>query len=544
MQVWIVLSLLMAGGPRSVSPDLLHRMPRDLGATRLVIPGDHPLYRALEQAWNRGDAEGVRAALTALEETGQTFPEYGIAYLEPRPFAGLQVNGGPIPVSSFLNVREVELVVNPNTGDLIAFLAVDTSASTSVFHVLTLLSTDGGNTWTETYDWSGFSPYKIDAFYGMVSGTTYAYVADIYGTGNARLRRFPFATGEYDAGFGNVTVTTSADTLKELAAFANDGADFGYFLYLHSSGEVEYRYSPLGTPSFGTISTGVTNADRGLSGTYVTGQIGPVLFAYTDATGDTLFVRWRTGGASFGGTFFTGSAYNSILGTSVAALADTVLVTYDTYDTAQSARLIRYRIMYGDTASFSFGTISTDMSHSQRSPRAIQSNGTFAVSWIFYGNVEPDSIALRTRPVGTPSWSTVWAFPFDYLGVIVPDHDLAPLGGGVWGFLAIDEGRGDQAIFMASTWTDVAEPVEGAPVTRIRLDRTVVPRRGMLRLALPWTGRVRVSLLTVTGRQVRVMYEGPARETLLLQAPGRAGVYFLRVEGPARTDVRRFVVLP
>lgn len=524
-----------------MSSELLDRLPRDLGTTQLEIPGNHALYRAVEEAWNRKDAGGVQAALTALEEAGLTISEFGLAFTEPRPLAGLGVNGGPIPISDSLNVREVELVADPNTGNLVAFLAVDTSATSTSFHILTLLSTDGGNTWMETYDWAGLNPYKISAFYGAVSGTTFAYVADIFGTGSARLRRFPFATGEYDAAFGNAIVTTSADTLKELSAFTNDGGSFGYFLYLHSNGEVEYRYSSLDTPSFGTYATGVTNADHGLSGTYVTGQIFPVIFAYTDATGDTLFLRWRTGGTAFGGTFFTGSAYNGIFQTSVAALADTVLIAYDTYDTTQNAYVIRYRISYGDTTSFLTGTISTDLTRGQRSPRVVENDGQFAVSWIFFGGVEPDSLVLRTRLVGSAAWSSPWTFPYDFQNT--PDQDLAPMGGGTWGFLAIDEGRGGQALFMASTWTEVAEPVNSTPVSRIRLDRTVVSRRGALRLVVPRMGRMKVSLLNAAGRQMGVVYEGPARETVL-RAPGRAGVYFLRVERRGTSDIQRFVVLP
>ncbi|MCF6192427.1 MAG: hypothetical protein L3J76_04760, partial [Candidatus Hydrothermae bacterium] len=379
--VVLMATLISAHG---ILPELQARVA-EIPQTRLTLPGDHPLYRALEQAWNSGDVRGVQALLAQLEQEGRAPTEYGLAYRTPRPYTGLLLNGGPIPVSDSTPIRQVELVRDPTTGTLLAFLVQDTLTSGS-YHVITVRSTDGGNTWQETYDWGGLLPYAIDAFYGTVNGTTYAYLADIFGTDKARLRRFPFATGSYDAGFGNVTVLTATDTLKELAAFTNPTNNFGYFLYLHSSGTVDYFFSSLSTPNFGSYPTGVTNAAKGLSGAYVSGQVGPVMFAYLNGVGDTLFVRWRTGSSSFGGTFFTGSNNYGMLQTAMGALADTVLVAFDFLDTTGGAnvRKIRYRIMYGDTALFSTANVSVDVTHSQRSPRVIVDSGRFVVSWILY----------------------------------------------------------------------------------------------------------------------------------------------------------------
>ncbi len=531
------LAAVIAATPGTAG--LWDRIP-EIAETRLTVPGEHPMYRALEEAWNQGDPVKVQELLKEMDARGITLEEYGLGYRTPRPVPRVNINGGPVPVSDSLNVRQVELVRDPATGALIAFLAADTNANTSSYHVLTLLSTDGGNTWMETQDWSGSLPYKIQAFQAAPSGVSYAYVVDIFGTDFSRMRRYDFSNGAYDSNFGNVAVLTAPDTLKEHEAFASGTGTVGYFLYLHSSGQVEYLYSSLSAPSFNTISTGVTNADHGLSGTFVSGQIGPVLFAYTDATGDTLFIRWRTG-SGYGGTHYTGSVINNILETSVAARADTVLVVFDTYDTTNNARVLRYRISYGDTTSFLSGTVSTDFTHSQRSPRVIEDNGTFAVSWIYFGGVEPDSIVYRTRPVGTPSWSATWTFPYDYQ--FTRDHALVAMGSGVYGFLAVDDGQGSRAIFMASSWTDVMEPVQPKPGHHAILRRGVVRAGSHISLNLPFEGRVRVLLLDAMGRQRDVLFEGRTTGSLQANAPGRAGVYFLRVEHAGGTVSQRIMVI-
>ncbi len=540
MYTGLMVALLAASV--NLTADLSQRLG-EMQETRLVIPADHPLYRSLEQAWNQGQTEVVKKILAEIEVSGLSLEEYALRYPTPRLFHGIAVNGGPIPVSDSTPIRQVELVRDPTTGTLLAFLVQDT-VSGGPYHVITVRSTDGGNTWMETHDWTGTLPYAIDAFYGTVNGTTYAYLADIFGTDRARLRRFPFATGNYDGGFGNVTVLTATDTLKELAAFPNAANNFGYFLYLHSSGTVDYFFSSLSTPNFGSYPTGVTNADHGLSGAHVTGQVGPVMFAYINSTSDTLFVRWRTGTSNFGGTSFTGPIHNGMFSTSMGALADTVLVAYEYWDTTgtTSARLIRYRIMYGDTASFWSGMLSTDSTHSQREPRVIVDSGRFVVSWILYGGVEPDSIVYRSRPVGNPAWTTPWTFPFDFLSVA--DHDLVAMGGGVYGFLAVDNALNNRAVFMASSWTDVSEPSRPEPKPRVVLNRTVARVGGTLTLSLPFQGTVRVLLLDAMGRRQDVLYRGRALSTLQVRLPSRSGLYFLRVEGEGYTTTQRVVVVP
>lgn len=112
--------------------------------------------------------------------------------------------------------------------------------------------------------------------------------------------------------------------------------------------------------------------------------------------------------------------------------------------------------------------------------------------------------------------------------------------------------KGFDAPHPAETRRAIEEPMD-APVTELALAPiSPNPNRGVARVswALPSESRVRVTIHDIQGREVVVLADGPyppGRHEVAWSAgrrgSGGAGMYFVRLQTPQRTLVRRMVVI-
>jgi len=158
------------------------------------------------------------------------------------------------------------------SGNLFAILLFQGDGATSKWAVN--ISTDGGETWSETYNWYAY--YHINHLSATVV-LNHCYVAFSRGTNQdqAFLYRFNASDGQQE-NFGNgspyitVFTTTSPESILEVAITSNQdvGNSRLYYFGLTSNGVIRYCWDDPDALSWIEVFTGVLDADRGLDACY------------------------------------------------------------------------------------------------------------------------------------------------------------------------------------------------------------------------------------------------------------------------------------
>ena len=176
--------------------------------------------------------------------------------------------------SIYVNVLDIHNI----SGNLFAILLFQGDGYSSQWAVN--LSTDGGQTWSETYVW--YATFHINYMSAtVVSNHCYvAYVGDLPQS-SARIRRFRASDGQPE-NFGNgsawieVFTTTSPESILEVVLTSNQD-EFNnrlYYLGLTSEGTIRYFWDDPDALNWIEVFTGVYDADRGLDACYNQGSVG------------------------------------------------------------------------------------------------------------------------------------------------------------------------------------------------------------------------------------------------------------------------------
>ena len=227
----------------------------------------------IEKLWNNGQYDqaiqlfGELADLTDIDEVsiGNTWRTPLQTIEQPDWDSDIRIgNRDSIYVNAF--------DIHNATGNLFAILLFQGDGSTSKWVVN--ISTDGGVSWVETYNWG--ATYHINYLSATVV-SSHCYVAFSRGTNQdqAFLYRFNVNDGQQE-NFGNgssyisVFTTTSPETILEVAITSNQD-EFNnrlYYLGLTSEGIIRYCWDDQNALSWDEIFTGVWDADRGLDACY------------------------------------------------------------------------------------------------------------------------------------------------------------------------------------------------------------------------------------------------------------------------------------
>jgi hypothetical protein len=162
------------------------------------------------------------------------------------------------------------------SGNLFAILLLQGDGWTTRWVVN--FSTDGGATWSETYNWG--AGYHINYLSATVV-SNHCYVAFSRGSNQdqAFLYRFKVSDGQRED-FGNgsayitVFTTTSPESIQEVAITSNQD-DYNnrlYYFGLTSDGIIRYCWDDQNALSWDEIFTGVVDADRGLDACFNQGS--------------------------------------------------------------------------------------------------------------------------------------------------------------------------------------------------------------------------------------------------------------------------------
>jgi len=308
-------------------------------------------------------------------------------------------------------------------------------------------STNGGNTWTETYFWLPGPGGFTDADIAVVDGFVYVgYIAEDI---DARLRRLSAATGIVDNAYFFETILTAVGAEMPLLDVAIEGnAD---------SFENRIFYSVL--KSDNTIYFGFDDSDDGTTffdrSPPAANAVGPidmhwnegfaseaVFMSYLDTSGNIHAASWG-GGVPWTDTIVTNTtAFNPDV--KISAYQDTIIVGYEN-PTAGGDPAVSYQISYNGGTSYASGSQFPAGSPSpfMTDVAAGLGYGTAQVTNFEDGAFDP--IELRQRPTYAPGFwpNSLVTNEVDLLsgGEMAVEALPAPAGVARYGVMFLDGNR-------------------------------------------------------------------------------------------------------
>ncbi|MFO7675675.1 MAG: T9SS type A sorting domain-containing protein [bacterium] len=529
--------------PAWVALERMNQAERDNSRIELELPGDaSPAARAaaaeVTGLWNRGRYDEARAAFHALG--GLVDPcavTIGNSWRTPVPTYQTCLWGDDVRIGNRDTISLVELDIHRASGNLFAVLAYREGTGN---YWSVNLSTNGGVSWTETYTW--FTSLNMYAVSAAVL-TNYCYV--VYDGGvspnrQARVRRFRASTGA-DTAFGNgsawLTIYTAAagDSVKEISLVSSQDTynDRIYCFTLLHSGAIKYIWSTAAAATWDTIiSTGVTNADRGLDACFNAGAESSFIWLSYYDTLDNVRITARRGPG-----FRVMRSIPAEQGeyTSIGAYHDTILCAFD-YEPG-SLFWVQYFTNYqgGNPGStWFYGNVGNDTTTGSESPDvAMRAGGGQAIIYRHYTPTREMRYTWRdyagpwTTPVAMSDHQPYWNRPaIEFLG-------------SAYGVVYLRRSN-FSAYFDRTDWSGVAEQRRLVMADGIL---SVAPNpltgRGQLTYTLNRPARLAVRLYDRGGRAVRTVFEGSSaagRHSLGFDATGLApGVYFVRADADGTT---------
>ncbi len=371
-------------------------VPRDLQTALLSQ------VQEIEQLWNSGEFDQAVALLRGLEESqGVRGIAVGISWKVPVATSGPKW-GIDVQIGARSSVWEPCLDFHDASGNLFAVLR--RAGDDPRFAVN--ISFDGGQTWQETFTWSGGLD-MIDLDAAVV--TDYLYVIYVYGDtpDQARSRRFFTNNGaadevyfwyqvfDKDVNVSDIAVTSSADQSDNRV----------YCLAILADNSLIYYWALAQGDAWAEIATGISNAARGLDACWNQDYAEWGIWVSFVATDNQLHVARRSTDAWEDIVLDTGARDV----TSVGAFQDRILVAYECtgYD-------IKYRVSYNEGDNWYWGYVAYSSSEPPNfhEPHVTgRKGGGFAVVYEHEVGGEPDTCWFRHRDYGTASGTALFSVP-------------------------------------------------------------------------------------------------------------------------------------
>jgi len=308
----------------------------------------------VERLWNGGQYDKALAQLDDLEaHVGHV--AVGNSWRKPVPTIETLLWGSDARIGNRDSLLGLSFAADPSSGNLFAVLRHGGGVS----HYSICMSADTGVTWRETFTWVGSPPTGIDA----VVSFDHLYVAYNSPGENARqvrARRFLCSDGSADdfpggAMWAVACVLDTGDTMREVSLVV-DGADNLLYLYTITSGGGVLPSHSFDDGQTWYQRTGIqSGASSGLDGTENKGLSSEFNFlSYVDVN-DTLRICryvYYMGSPQLCSSLLVGNGSP----TSISAYSDTVICAYG--DEAVSPHQVRYAISYGESDTWTTGTLS------------------------------------------------------------------------------------------------------------------------------------------------------------------------------------------
>ncbi|MEO0094998.1 MAG: T9SS type A sorting domain-containing protein [candidate division WOR-3 bacterium] len=468
-------------------------------------------------------------------------------YDQPHPVPLDDRWGNDVRIGNVDSIYEVELDIHRQTGHLFSLLLFSSGVAT---HSYVLFSSDGGLNWTYSDAIGG--NYHINSVTGAVLKNHF-YFAYTFGSDNRliRLRRYRASDGANE-NFNNgqevinILDNTPGDSIREIVLVSDQDFLNRYMnlFAITKNGSLRYFYSDTAGVNWYEVSTGVTNASRGLDACTNEGYSNYYAFASYIKNNDYLQIDGfdyygnRTGLS----TIFAGP--NSRF-TSIGAYHDTAITVYE-----RSGYAVAYYIQYG--ASYNGGNTwfyynLTDTTTAACCPDvAARDNGGEGIAYA-YGTSGSRRFRYTWRDYHG-SWSTPVQF-----GDYQPPNNIKPaieyLGNGVYGCIYVSYSPiYGAAYFDRNDWTGIAEnETYSAKSDKIKISPN--PSNGITNIyfSIKKTGNVKLSLYDISGRMVRnIINEIKLSGSHIInlnekELPG--GIYLVKMETPEGTFAKTITII-
>lgn len=508
---------------------------------------------SVAEAWNRGYYEHAIELFKGLGELIDIYAvAVGVSWREPVSSSGNSLWGTDVRIEPREDIRVQELDFDGPTGHLFAALSLQDGTD---WLCTVNISTDGGQTWQETY--TLLASYQINDVSAAVSGNhfwvCYSYNDAAGNHESARLRRHFTSDGTSDAGYGWQEIFDKDSEILDLdlSANAEDTNDRVYYSGILADGTLALFWDDTTGMSFTEVTTGVTDADRGLDShwnqNYSTFH---TWFSWITTADQVRAARWS--GANFEIVFWNAGGPLT-RNSSVACWGDTVLVLHEW--NGASNYWIMWLVSYtGEPGTWISGPVG-DTTLPSWGPHATgRMGGEFHVVYKTETG-GPNNCMYTWRPYGANTWSTpvVWS-DFDVSSGPFDKPRIEWVPGGEYGGIYITSGPG-YCYFDRTDWfVGVAE--RAAPTVREFSLRQARPnpfrRNTLISFTLASPADAELSIHDVTGRTVGVLTDGSleagtysftwdGKDNLGRSVP--SGLYFAKLTSGRLTGTRKLVLL-
>ncbi len=234
-------------------------------------PAAQNMVNQIEDLWNRGDFESALSLFPQLERlTDIRELSIGITWRKPIIVKEKNKWSNDVRIGTRDSIYVNVLDIHRASGNLFAILLYRSGPN---YYWSVNLSTNGGSTWAETFQFG--AAYRINDLSATVVDT-HCFVAYTGGTGqtDARLRQFKVTNGlaeNFSNGRPYINVfSVAGDSIKEVALTSNqDGLNNRlYYFAICYSGTLHFLWDDPQAVSWTDVDTYITDADRGLDASF------------------------------------------------------------------------------------------------------------------------------------------------------------------------------------------------------------------------------------------------------------------------------------
>ncbi len=507
--------------------------------------------RAIEQLWNSGQYDAALARFRRIGVLADPSGFFvGANWRTPIPTTG--TDWGPnIRVGNRDSAYCTAFDRNYVNGNLLVSLLRHAGALTCID---TYLSTDDGQSWSETFDGSWASP-PSDLEGACCS--TYFYVAYPYPPINQVLcLKFDAANGHYiqfpSGTWADTMFQPAPDTVTEIAmcaaeeqwpgirvfAFGRTTRDSLLYAWTDGTGQPWHRFpTTIGWCNGGMIdcvvNTGYPTGGNWLWASFMYKRTADTLhpaFAYLDDSTGSWHASW-----------ISNLPTTTSLNTSIAAWKDTVL---EAYTHQGGGRFYTQAIISRNSGGNWTYTSVPDTLAGRETPDVTGTHGGgFALAHREYGPGSDRAIMFTHASYTGSTWSAQDTVS-DHAPTWIEHPRIQWVAPGTYGvaYLSWESSDYNSVWFSRSDWTGIAETRPAQP-TRFGLQAQAVPGGTRLAFTNPVAGNVYLRVFDAAGRMVesRKTFLGVGAQTLGFSS-STAGIYFAELEAAGRTSVAKFFV--
>ncbi len=332
--------------------------------------------------------------------------------------------GNDVRIGNRDSILTTNFDVHTASGNLFAVFLLEGDGSVTKWTVN--ISTDGGYTWSETYDW--WAGYQINSISAAVA-ENHLYVGYTGGADqvDARLRQFKVTDGSSESfsnGSSYLTVfsVTAPDFLKEITISTNQDLfnNRVYYTAITDNGGIKHYWAAIEPLNWNEITTSVTHADRGLDVSYnETVQSDKYLWISYYSTADSIHIDAVDGTDTWNPMIKYPTGVNTRI-SSISSYKDTVTCFFEYKGNLFHCR---YLVSYNGGNSWFWGFVD-DTSTTHESPAVTGRNGGgVGVVYRFYTPTREERFNWRdysggwAPPVSFADLEPYWNRPaIEYMG--------------------------------------------------------------------------------------------------------------------------------